>query len=177
MYIQQTGKDIAMPVVLARIDERLIRGKTIGTWTLAYGVNVIIIVDDVLAANKVQLDIFALTTPPNVKLFAQSVDGFIEKYNKGVFENYKVMLIFRDTSAITKIAKSGLKLPVDFINIGSMKFKEGKVELTDTVSVSPSEIDNLLYLNELGYGIECRQMETYDPTNLVPMLKAHKTSK
>lgn len=164
-----------MPVVLARIDERLIRGKTIGTWTLAYEVNVIVIVDDVLAANKVQLDIFALTTPPNVKLFAQSVDGFIEKYNRGVFDNYKVMLIFRDTLAITKIAKSGVKLPVKFINIGSMKFKEGKVELTETVSVAPFEIDNLLYLNEMGYGIESRQVETYDHTDLVPMLKSHKT--
>ena len=165
-----------MSVVLARIDERLIRGKTIGTWTLAYEVNVIIVVDDELAANKVQLDIFALTTPPNVKLFAQSVDGFIEKYNRGVFDNYKVMLIFRDTLAITKIAKSGLKLPIKFINIGSMKFKEGKVELTETVSVAPFEIDNLLYLNEMGYGIESRQVETYDPTDLIPMLKSHKTT-
>ncbi len=163
-----------MPVVLARIDERFIRGKTIGSWTLAYGVNVIILVDDVLAANKVQLDIFALTTPPNVKLFAQSVEGFIEKYNKGVFDNYKVMLVFKDTVAITKIAKAGVKLPIDFINIASLKFKEGKIELTDTVSVTPLEIDNLLYLHDLGYKIECRQFETYDPTDLVPLLKSHK---
>lgn len=162
-----------MPIVLVRIDDGLIRGKTIGTWTHAYNINVIIIVDEALAANKVQVDIYALTTPPNVKLYAQSIDGFIDKYKKGIFDNYKTMLIFRDTSAISQIAKTGTKFPVDFINIGSLKFKEGKVKLTDNVSCDPFEINNLIYLNEMGYRIESRTIETYDPTNLVPLLKSH----
>ncbi len=162
-----------MPVVLVRIDDGLIRGKSIGTWTRAYEVNVIIIVDEALATNKVQLDIYALTTPPNVKLYAQSTDGFIDKYKKGILDNYKTMVIFRDTLAITKIAKAGTKFPVDFINIGSLKFKEGKVKLTDNVSCAPFEIENLIYLHEMSYRIESRTIETYDPTNLVPLLKSH----
>lgn len=161
-----------MPVVLVRIDDRLIRGKYIGMWTRSYNVNVIVIIDDQLAANKVQLDIYALTTPPGVQLFAQSVDGFIDKYNKGVFEKYKVMVIFRDTVTLTKITKAQVKFPVNFINVGGMKFKEGKVKLTDAVSVSPLERDHLKYLHDAGYNLEDRQLPTYESIDLFPILNS-----
>lgn len=143
-----------MPVVLARIDDRLIHGQVIGNWIRNYNVNVIVIIDDEIAKDNAQLDIFAMTTPPGVQLFAQSVLGFIDKYNKGIFEKYNVMVIFKDTVALTQIAKAGVRFPISFINFGAMKLKEGRVELTDTVSVAPCEIDNSLYLHELGYRIE-----------------------
>ena len=161
-----------MPVVLARIDDRLIRGKYIGMWTRSYNVNVIVIVDDQLAANKVQLDIYALTTPPGVQLFAQSVDGFIDKYNKGIFEKYNVMVITRDTIALTKITKAQIKFPIHFINIGGMKFKEGKTQLTESVSVSSLECDHLIYLHNFGYNLEDRQLPTYESIDLFPLIKS-----
>ena len=161
-----------MPVVLARIDDRLIRGKYIGMWTRSYNVTVIVIVDDQLAANKIQLDIYALTTPPGVQLFAQSVDGFIDKYQKGVFEKYKVMVIFRDTIALTKITKANLKFPIHCINIGGMKFKDGKIKLTESVSVSPLERDQMIELHHFGYDLEDRQLPTYESIDLFPLITA-----
>jgi len=74
-----------MPVVLARIVDRLVHGQVIGIWIRSYYVNVTII-DDEISKDKTQLDIFAIATPPGVQLFAQSVLGFIDKYNKGIFE-------------------------------------------------------------------------------------------
>lgn len=161
-----------MPVVLARIDDRLVHGQVIGSWIRSYKVNVIVIIDDDVAKDKVQLDIFAMTTPPGVQLFAQSVDGFIDKYKKGVFEKYNVMVIFRDTVALTKIAKAGVKFPIDFINIGGMRFKEGRIQVTQSVSVAPYEIDNLLFLNEFGYKLEYRQVLSHESVNLVPIIKS-----
>lgn len=160
-----------MPVVLARIDDRLIHGQVIASWLRSYSVNVIVIVDDELSKDKVQLDVFALTTPPGAQLFAQPIDGFIEKYNRGIFEKYNVMVIFKDTSAITAIAKAGVKFPVNFINVGGMRFKPGRTQITNAVSVTPEEAENLLFLNDFGYKLEYRQVLTHESVDLVPILK------
>jgi mannose/fructose/N-acetylgalactosamine-specific phosphotransferase system component IIB len=161
-----------MPVVLARIDDRLVHGQVVGSWIRSYKINVIIIIDDDMAKDKVQLDVFAMTTPPGVQLFAQSVLGFIDKYNKGILDKYTVMVVFKDTVALTQIAKAGVKFPIGFINVGGMRFKTGRVQITNSVSVAPFEIDNLLYLNEFGYKLEYRQVLEHEPVDLVPLIKS-----
>lgn len=161
-----------MPVVLSRIDDRLVHGQVIGSWIRSYNVNVIVIVDDACAVDKTQLEIFKLTTPPGIQLIAQTIANFIDKYQKGVFEKYTVMVITRDTSAITAIAKAGIKFPIDFINVGGMRFKEGRIQVTNSVSVSPSEIEDFIFLNDFGYKLEYRQVLSHESVNLAPIIKS-----
>lgn len=133
--------------------------------------NVILIVDDEVAVDKTQQSVLALTTPSGVQLFAITVDSFIDKYKNGIFEKYSVMVITKDTEALVRISKAGIKLPVDFINIGGMHFREGRVQITKSVSVTPKEIEEFLFLNQLGYKLEYQQVLTYEPIDLVPILK------
>jgi len=161
-----------MPVVLSRIDDRLVHGQVIGSWIRSYNVNVIVIVDDACAVDKTQLEIFKLTTPPGIQLVAQTIDNFIDKYKKGVFDKYTVMVITRDTFAITAIAKAGIKFPIDFINVGGMRFKEGRIQVTNSVSVSPAEIEDFIFLNDFGYKLEYRQVLSHESVNLVPIIKS-----
>ncbi len=163
-----------MPIVLARIDDRLIHGQVIVGWVRNYSINLIIIVDDEISKDKVQLSVLRLTTPPGAQLYALSIDGFIERYNKGIFNNYNVMLIFKDTVALRAIAERGLKIPLDMINIGGMRWKEGREQVNVSVSVSKQELEDLLYLNSMGYKLEYRQVLTYEPVDLVPILQKKK---
>jgi|GEM_PF-5538080 len=64
------------------------------------------------------------------------------------------MVIFKDMDALTLSAKAGIKFLISFINIEGMRFKAGRVQITQTVSVAPFEIDNFIYLHVLGYKIE-----------------------
>jgi mannose PTS system EIIAB component len=165
---------MAMPIVLARIDDRLIHGQVIVGWVRNYSINLIIIIDDEISKDKVQLSVLRLTTPPGAQLYALSVNGFIERYNKGIFDNYNVMLIFKDTVALRAISENGVKLPLEMINIGGMRWKEGRIQINQSVSVSAQELEDLLYLNGLGYKLEYRQVLTYEPVDLAPILQKKK---
>ncbi len=163
-----------MPIALARIDDRLIHGQVIVGWVRNYSINLIIIVDDEISKDKIQLSVLRITTPPGAQLYALSVKGFVERYNQGLFDKYNVMLIFKDTLALRGISDLGVKIPVEMINIGGMRWKEGRIQLNQSVSVSKQELDDLLYLNSLGYKLEYRQVLTYEPVDLVPILNKKK---
>ncbi len=163
-----------MPIVLARIDDRLIHGQVVTSWTRGMNINVIIIVDDDIAVDKMQLDVLKLTTPPGVQLFATSVDNFIERFKNKVFDKYVVMIVFKDPTALRQITEKGVKLDVDFINVGGIRYRAGRVQLTNAVSCSPQEIEDLLFIHNFGYKLEYRQVLTHESVNLVPILEKKK---
>lgn len=99
-----------MSIIVGRVDDRLIHGQVATSWIRGQNIQVVVLVDDKIAANKTQISILKVSAPAGVKLYVQSVDKFVEKYNQGILDPYRVMLVFENVHTPLELVKKGIDL-------------------------------------------------------------------
>ena len=147
-----------MAIVVARIDDRLIHGQVTTNWVRSNEIQVIVVVDDKLATDEMQISVLKMAAPSNIKLYVLPTDKFIEKYKAGILDKYKVMLIFNNPFAPLKLIENDIK--INSINIGGMRFKEGRKQLIKAVSVTNEEREAIKSMIHHGVEVEHRQLQS-----------------
>ncbi|HJX88660.1 MAG TPA: PTS sugar transporter subunit IIB, partial [Gemmatimonadales bacterium] len=65
-----------MPIVLCRVDDRLIHGQVVVGWGQALGITRIILVDDQVAASSWEQDLYRMAVTPEISIdFASVADA------------------------------------------------------------------------------------------------------
>lgn len=147
-----------MGIIVSRVDDRLIHGQVATSWIRGNNIQVVVVVDDVIAANPTQVSILKVSAPAEIKIYAQSVDKFVEKFNKGILDNYRVMLVFENVEVPLRLIEKGI--PITSLNLGGMRFKEGRRQITKALSVSEAEENIIKKLCDLGIEVEHRQLSS-----------------
>lgn len=147
-----------MGIIVSRVDDRLIHGQVATSWIRGNNIQVVVVVDDAIAANSTQVSILKVSAPAEIKIYAQSVDKFVEKFNKGILDNYRVMLVFENLEVPLRLIEKGI--PITSLNLGGMRFKEGRRQITKALSVSQEEENAIKKLCDLGIEVEHRQLSS-----------------
>lgn len=157
-----------MSIIVSRVDDRLIHGQVATSWIRGQNIQVVVLVDDKIAANKTQISILKVSAPAGVKLYVQSVDKFVEKYNQGILDSYRVMLVFENAHTPLELVKKGIDLKS--VNLGGMRFKEGRRQISKALSVSEDEERVIRELNNLGVEVEHRQLVSDQKVDVLTLL-------
>lgn len=123
-------------ICFSRIDDRLIHGQVVTTWVNTHNIEQIIILNDKIAADKTQKNILAMAAPQGVKVKAFGIEKFAEVI-KTTPVTRRTMLLFTTSIDVLKAVEGGV--PVTELNIGGMRYQEGRERLTKALSVSPEE--------------------------------------
>ncbi len=158
-----------MPIVLARIDDRLLHGQVATTWVRATETQVIVVVDDKLPNDPVQVKVLKVATPPTTKVYVMEPEKLADKMKQGILDKYNVMLIFAGIEAPLRLLEAGIKL--ESINVGGMRFKEGRKQLAKTISMTEEEISIAKKISEMGVELEHRQVFSDKKVDVIPMLE------
>ncbi|MEA4875455.1 PTS system mannose/fructose/N-acetylgalactosamine-transporter subunit IIB [Anaerorhabdus sp.] len=157
-----------MAIILCRVDDRLIHGQVATSWLRSNEINVAVVIDDAIANDPMQLQILKMAAPSGVKVYAQTIDKFIEKYNQGILDDYRVMLIFSNVYAPLALAEKGLVLKT--LNVAGMRYREGRRQITKSVFINPEEEKTIKKLSEKGVELEFRQLMTDAKQELLKLL-------
>lgn len=157
-----------MSIIVSWVDDRLIHGQVATSWIRGQNIQVVVLVDDKIAANKTQISILKVSAPAGVKLYVQSVDKFVEKYNQGILDPYRVMLVFENAHTPLELVKKGIDLKS--VNLGGMRFKEGRRQISKALSVSEDEERVIRELNDLGVEVEHRQLVSDQKVDVLTLL-------
>ncbi|MCF7626819.1 PTS sugar transporter subunit IIB [Holdemanella sp. SCCA2] len=157
-----------MSIIVGRVDDRLIHGQVATSWIRGQNIQVVVLVDDKIAANKTQISILKVSAPAGVKLYVQSVDKFVEKYNQGILDPYCVMLVFENVHTPLELVKKGIDLKS--VNLGGMRFKEGRRQISKALSVSEDEERVIKELHDLGVEVEHRQLVSDQKVDVLTLL-------
>ena len=57
-----------MPIVLCRVDDRLVHGQVVIGWGRPLGVELIVLVDDEVAASAWEQDLYRMAVPPEIEI-------------------------------------------------------------------------------------------------------------
>ncbi|CDE23296.1 PTS system mannose/fructose/N-acetylgalactosamine-transporter subunit IIB [Amedibacillus dolichus] len=157
-----------MGIIVCRVDDRLIHGQVATSWIRGNNIEVVVVVDDRIAKDATQLSILKVAAPAEVKVYAQSVEKFTEKYKMGILDKYRTMLVFENVYAPLALVENGI--PIKTLNLGGMRFKDGRKQITKALSVSEEEERAIHKLHELGVDLEHRQVMADNKVDVMTLL-------
>ena len=139
-------------ILMTRIDNRLVHGQVGVAWTTALqGVNLIVVADDLAAADPLQQSLMTATAKSSgcgIRFF--TLDKTIAVIHKASASQH-IFLVVRNPQSARKLVEGGV--PVTRINVGNMHYANGKQQIAKTVSVDANDIAAFNGLKAAG--VEC----------------------
>ena len=144
-----------MSIELVRIDDRLIHGQIATTWINDYNIEQVLIVDDNVVQDKMQQSVISMTAPANVKVKVFGVDSFIGIYKKNPIKRRTMIVLTNSIDAYRLLAGGG---QIDYLNVGGMRFLDGRTKIARAVSVTPEEREAFKKIIEMGIDVRIQMI-------------------
>ncbi|MFV0432228.1 MAG: PTS N-acetylgalactosamine transporter subunit IIB [Alphaproteobacteria bacterium] len=144
-------------ILLTRIDNRLIHGQVGMTWVNWLGANLVLVADDILAADEVQQNLMDMALPNGVQSRYFTLQKTIDIIHKAA-DHQKIFLVCRTAQNVLTLVEGGV--PIKEVNVGNLHFAEGKKQISKTVSVDENDIQCFKALAEKG--VTCTMQGTPD---------------
>ena len=147
-----------MTISLVRIDDRLTHGQVAFGWTTALGINTILVVNDDAKNDQMKSMALNLAKPSNVVLYIRGVaesGEIVQKFASSKKSNVLVLVKTTEDARRLVEASGGV---ITTLNVGGLRYGEGKKKLTDLVAVDEKDIANLKTIKDAGVQVEFRML-------------------
>lgn len=146
-----------MPIVLHRVDERLIHGQVVVGWGTQLHAGRIVVVDDDLAASDWEQELYCLGLPPEITPEFVSVERARELLGRWRAGRERVIVLTRDVSTMAALGDGGLLRGVE-VNIGGIHHAPGRRQVLPYVFLSERETGALRDLAADGADVSARDL-------------------
>lgn len=161
MGLKQNGAAMAQPkILLTRIDDRFIYGQDVELWNEAVGSNLVLIVNDEIAADSRQWAPMRAAAPEGVWTRFFSVQRTIDIIHTATPRQW-ILIMVASPADVLALVKGGV--PITKISIGHMQVGEGKHPITPAVAVDGADVASLKELQKLGIEQEIRYFPSSNP--------------
>jgi PTS system mannose-specific IIB component len=140
-----------MPLVLARIDCRLIHGQVIETWVPHMKADTLVVASDDLAENPFLRSVMELAVPTGIHVrFCRIAEaaGVLDDADRN---GERAILLVSSAGEAMSLRKAGVRF--DRLNIGNLHYSAGKVEIAPSVFFSPEDFDALRWFRSHGVSV------------------------
>lgn len=158
-----------MPIVLQRVDERLIHGQVVIGWGAHLGPARYLVVDDELAESDWEQELYALGAGDSETVFAtvEAARGMMERWRN---EPKKSILLTRDIATMLRLAAGGL-LRDTAVNLGGIHHGPHRTEVLTYLHLAPEDRDDLSALAAEGVTISARDVPDAHKVPLEALVK------
>ncbi|WMJ84053.1 PTS system mannose/fructose/N-acetylgalactosamine-transporter subunit IIB [Oscillospiraceae bacterium LTW-04] len=147
-----------MKVVMSRVDERLVHGQVIASWTKILSIKNILVIDDALAKDSFMSTVLSMAAPSGVKVELISVEKAAEKIqNEGTDNGVNTMLLFKIPDCALALVEKGIVLKE--LNVGNMGAGPSRKSITRNVYASPAEVTIFRKLLDLGVDVYLQMVQ------------------
>lgn len=158
-----------MPIVLLRIDERLIHGQVVVGWGAALHPDRIAVVDDELADSVWEQELYALGLPEDVAAEFHTVADARLRLEAWRSSSARTVVLTRTVDAMRQLAAGGTLHGAE-INIGGLHHAEGRRQVLPYVFLSDDEREALQQLARSGVEVSARDVPGARRINLSHLL-------
>lgn len=161
-----------MPVVLARVDDRLLHGQVLEGWAPHIQADTIAVVSDSVYLEKDRCRLMELITPDHIHFEViplKDLEGFLNR--KG---DSRILLLFAGLDEVLSVLETGVDL--GRINIGNLHNLKGGTEVTPSVFLNSRDLEMIRRLIQKGIAVEAREVPSGVAVDLSASLEGTVTS-
>lgn len=146
-----------MPIVLLRIDERLIHGQVVVGWGATLHPDRIVVVDDEIAASTWEQELYGLGLPDEIQAEFHTVEESRLLVQQWHDDPRRTMVLTRTVEAMSRLAEGGV-LQGREVNIGGLHHSSGRRQVLPYVFLSDAERAAPRQLAEAGVQVSARDV-------------------
>ena len=146
-----------MPIVLLRVDERLIHGQVVVGWGGPLHADRIVVVDDEIAASPWEQELYCLGVPPEMEATFASVADARPQLAEWRGGGRRVIVLVRDVATAARLADGGL-LKGDEVNLGGIHHAQGRERVLPYLHLSDGDRDTLRRIAAAGALVSARDL-------------------
>lgn len=151
-----------------RIDHRLLHGQVAFSWSKFLDADCILLASDNLVKDELKMAAMKMAKPTGLKLVMKNIEDSVKALNSGVTDKYKLFIIVESVEDIYRLANEVDS--IKSINIGGMKARDDRKQISKAVFVSDDDIAKLKELNEKGIELEVRLVPTDTKQNFMDLI-------
>lgn len=158
-----------MPIVLVRVDDRLVHGQILEGWLPSTRAQELLIANDVLAHDFLQKMIMQSAIPYSVSIVIDTVHG-IATLLKNTQENdlRRIVLVDSPRDAL-RLIRAGVGF--DHLNLGNFRTNDVTVCLSRTFMVGEDGLQDLRTILEEGVKVDIQSVPFEKPLDLFDVLR------
>jgi len=157
-----------MPLVLVRIDDRLIHGQVVVGWGKVLHPERIALCSDEVANSDWQRTIYLSAVTDDMEASVLTVDDTVRAFLENEFDDERIILLADSPKAIVSLVERNV--PIKNVNVGGMHFKPGKKQIASFIFMDDEDIENFRILNSKGISLEGRDVPTCAPIDIANVL-------
>jgi len=146
-----------MPILLYRVDERLIHGQVVVGWGGKLRPGRYLVVDGVLATSQWEQDLYTLGIPERTSVEFVPPDEAREALSGWRESELRSLLLTRDLDTMLELARGGA-LSGEVVNLGGIHMREGRVEVLPYLFLDEVDRVTLRDLAEEGVTVSAQDL-------------------
>jgi mannose/fructose/N-acetylgalactosamine-specific phosphotransferase system component IIB len=148
-----------MPIVLCRVDDRLVHGQVVLGWGRPLGVEFIALVDDGVAGSSWEQDLYRMAVPPEIDLgFARVTDAAAQLAGWQAGER-RTMVLTGDIDTMAALHRAD-PAAMHRINLGGIHHRPGRRERLPYLYLTDEELRSLTELEAAGADVTAQDLPT-----------------
>lgn len=153
-----------MPIVLYRVDDRLVHGQVVIGWGKPLNLGFIVLVDDAVYASEWERDLYRMGTPPDIELRFADLAEASRRHAAWCAEPANGLLLTADIATMAALRQAAP--PVPKVNLGGIHHKPGRTPRLPYVYLSDEELRVLEAMQASGTIVTAQDLPTTPPVPL-----------
>ncbi len=158
-----------MPILLYRVDERLIHGQVVVGWGNALEPDRYAVVDDELAGTEWEQDLYRMGVPDGTEAVFLTVEEAIRALEGWRDSDRDTVVLARDVETMLRLARDG-RLEGERVNLGGLHYGPGREKVLDYVYLDADDRERLEALENEGVQVAARDLPGTKPVPLSRLL-------
>jgi mannose/fructose/N-acetylgalactosamine-specific phosphotransferase system component IIB len=154
-----------MSIVLCRIDDRLIHGQVVIGWGRPLGIDLIILVDDLVAASEWEQELYRMAVAPEIEVRFVTVADAVAQLAEWQSNGKRGLVLTGDLETMAALHTANPSI-VHRINLGGIHHRPGRRERLPFVYLTDQELGTLAALEQSGAVVTAQDLPTTPPVAL-----------
>jgi PTS system mannose-specific IIB component/fructoselysine and glucoselysine-specific PTS system IIB component len=163
-----------VPIVLYRVDDRLIHGQVVVGWGRPLDVGFLVLVDDEVAASDWEQELYRMGVPPEMEVYFHGVEDAAHAHAAYLGDRRPGILLTGDVATMARFAAAVRAAdPADAVravNLGGLHHRPGRVPRMRYVFLDGDEERALRDLAASGVAVSAQDVPSARPVPLADVL-------
>ncbi len=145
-----------MAVELYRIDDRLIHGQVVVGWGQPLNIELLVLVDDVVATSEWEQELYRMAVPPEMEIRFESVESAARANDEYAADKRRSIFVIADIASMQRLIS--LAPAIRRVNVGGIHHRAGRQQKLRYVFLSPEEEGMLHELSTKGVEVTAQDV-------------------